>query len=202
MYQRLGYYPTETSEHSSEYVPWYLPHDGEIERLRIPLRDHVRTSAANVEETERLIAQAGRGEYVEPDEDAVEYAPQVVHSLVTGTPRQIQVNVANTGLIDNLPQSAPVELAARLDASGATPARVGGLPPQCAALNRTFLDVVDLTVRAAVEGRPEHVRHALMADPSTAATVPVERIWELADAMVAAHGDLLPPELRVRLSPG
>jgi alpha-galactosidase len=61
MYQRLGYYPTETSEHSSEYVPWYLPHDSEIERLRIPLRDHVRASAANVEETERLIARAGRG---------------------------------------------------------------------------------------------------------------------------------------------
>jgi alpha-galactosidase len=202
MYQRLGYYPTETSEHSSEYVPWYLQHDSEIERLRIPLRDHVRASAANVEETERLIAQAGRGEYVEPEEDAAEYAPQVVHSLVTGTPREIQVNVANTGLIDNLPQGAPVEAPAQLDASGVTPAPVGGLPAQCAALNRSFLDVVDLTVCAAVEGRPEHIRHALMVDPNTAATVPVEQIWQLADAMVAAHGDLLPPELRGRRSPG
>jgi alpha-galactosidase len=202
MYERLGYYPTETSEHSSEYVAWYLPHDSEIERLRIPLRDHVRVSAANAEETERLIEQAGRGEYAEPQEDAAEYAPQVVHSLVTGTPREIQANLANTGLIDNLPQNAPVEAPARLDASGAAPVRVGDLPPQCAALNRSFLDVVDLTVRAAVEGRPEHVRHALMADPNTAASVPVEQIWQLADAMVAAHSDLLPPELRVPLSPG
>jgi alpha-galactosidase len=83
-----------------------------------------------------------------------------------------------------------------------TPAPVGGLPAQCAALNRSFLDVVDLTVCAAVEGRPEHIRHALMVDPNTAATVPVEQIWQLADAMVAAHGDLLPPELRGRRSPG
>jgi alpha-galactosidase len=202
MYRRLGFYPTETSEHSSEYVAWYLPHDSEIERLRIPLRDHVGTSAANVEETERLIAQTERGEYTEPEDDAAEYAPQVVHSLVTGTPREIQVNVANTGLIDNLPQGAPVEAPARLDAPGVIPVPAGELPPQCAALNRSFLDVVDLTVRAAVEGRPEHVRHALMADPNTAATLTVERIWQLADAMVAAHGDLLPPELRAPLSPG
>ena len=63
-------------------------------------------------------------------------------------------------------------------------------------LNQAFLGVVELTVRAAVEGRPEHVRHALMADPNTAATLDVDRIWRLADAMVAAHGDRLPAALR------
>ncbi len=200
MYRRLGYYPTETSEHSSEYVAWYLPHDSEVERLRIPLRDYVGISAGNVEETRRLMAEAERGDYVEPEEEAAEYAPQVVHSLVTGTPREIQANVANTGLIDNLPQGAPVEVPTRLDGTGATPLAAGALPPQCAALNSAFLSVVDLTVRAAVEGRPEHVRHALMADPNTAATLPVDRIWELADAMVAAHGDRLPEALRAPLS--
>src|SRR5215468_9450977 len=30
MYRSLGYYPTETSEHSAEYVPWYLHHDEEV----------------------------------------------------------------------------------------------------------------------------------------------------------------------------
>src|SRR5262245_33022620 len=86
MYRRLGYYPTETSEHSSEYVPWYLHDDAEVARLRIPLRDYVGISAANVEETERLAREAAAGDYQEPEEDAAEYAPQVVHSLVTGTP--------------------------------------------------------------------------------------------------------------------
>jgi alpha-galactosidase len=201
MYRRLGYYPTETSEHSSEYVAWYLPHDSEVQRLRIPLRDYVGISAGNVEETRRLMAEAERGDYVEPEEEAAEYAPQVVHSLVTGTTREIQANVANTGLIDNLPQGAPIEVPTRLDRSGATPLAAGALPAQCAALNSAFLSVVDLTVRAAVEGRPEHVRHALMADPNTAATLPVDRIWALADAMVAAHGDLLPESLRTSLAP-
>ena len=196
MYRRLGFYPTETSEHSSEYVPWYLHDEREIERLRIPVGDYLQISANNAQEVEALIPQVAAGQYVEPEEDAVEYAPQVVHSVVTGTPRTIQVNVANAGLIANLPTGAAVEVPCVLDGSGAHPVAVGELPPQCVALNRAFLSVVDLTVRAAVEGRPDFVRHAMMADPNTAATLRVDDIWQLADDMVAAHGDLLPAALR------
>ena len=199
MYRRLGHYPTETSEHSSEYVPWYLHDDAEIERLRLPIRDYVGISAANLEETERLMVEARAGEYVEPEEDAAEYAPQVIHSMVTGQRREIQANVVNAGLIDNLPAGAPVEVPCVIDADGARPQAVGDLPAQCAALNRTFLSVVDLTVRAATESDPAHIRHALMIDPNTSATLDVGDIWRLADAMVAAHEPLLPTELRARL---
>ena len=199
MYRRLGFYPTETSEHSSEYVAWYLHDDAEIERLRLPLRDYVGISAANVEETDRLITEAAAGDYVEPEEDAAEYAPQVIHSLVTGTRREIQANVANTGLIDNLPQGAPIEAPCIIDGDGVRPVPVGDLPAQCAALNRAFLSVVDLTVRAATESRPDHIRHALMVDPNTSATLSVEQIWRLADAMVEAHSALLPSDLRASL---
>ena len=200
MYRRLGYYPTETSEHSSEYVPWYLHDEAEIERLRIPIDDYLGISAGNADEIEALIPQVAAGQYVEPEEAAAEYAPQVVHSLVTGTPRRIQVNVANAGLIPNLPAGAAVEVPCELSARAAVPQAVAALPPQCAALNRHFLSVVELTVRAAVEQRPELIRHALMCDPNTAATLPVERIWRLADDMVAAHGERLPEPLRVRLA--
>jgi alpha-galactosidase len=198
MYRRLGFYPTETSEHSSEYVPWYLHDDAEIARLRIPVGDYLGISAANLAEIEALVPKVAAGEYAEPEEDAAEYAPQVVHSLVTGTPRTIQVNVANTGLIDNLPPGAGVEVPCTLDATGPAPQAVGALPPQCAALNRNFLNVVDLTVRAAVEGRPELVRQAMMVDPNTAATLPLDAIWRLADDMVTVHGELLPAPLRAR----
>jgi len=196
MYRRLGFYPTETSEHSSEYVPWYLHDSAEIERLRIPLRDYVGISAANAAEVAQLEASVAAGEYVEPEEEAAEYAPQVIQSMVTGTPRVIQVNTANTGLITNLPAGAPVEVPCVIDAVGARPLYVGELPPQCAALNRAFLNVVDLTVRAAVEERPEYLRQALLADPATAAQLPVEQIFALADAMVAAHAEYLPVALR------
>ena len=195
MYRRLGFYPTETSEHSAEYVPWYLHDDAEIERLRLPLRDYVGISAENVAEIDRLVHQAAAGDYLEPTEDAAEYAPQVIHSLVTGQARQIQANVINTGLISNLPDGVAVEVPCRIDGSGATPLVVGALPAQCAALNRNFLSVVDLTVRAAVEQRPDHIRHALMVDPNTSATLPVEQIAALADAMVKAHAQYLPSAL-------
>jgi len=200
MYRRLGYYPTETSEHSSEYVPWYLHDDTEIARLRIPVDDYVRISAGNVAEIEALETHVAEGRYVEPEEEAAEYAPQVVHSLVTGTPRTIQVTVPNHGLVPNLPAGAGVEVPCRLDADGVRPQAVEPLPAACAALNRHFLSVVELTVRAAVEERPELVRRALMVDPNTAATLSVEAIWDLADAMVAAHGSLLPEALRVPLA--
>ena len=200
MYRRLGYYPTETSEHSSEYVPWYLHDETEIERLRIPVGDYLQISADNAKEIADLVPLVAAGQYVEPDEEAVEYAPQVIHSLVTGTPRTIQVNVANTGLIPNLPDGAGVEVPCILDGSGVRPLPVDALPPQCAALNRNFLSVVELTVRAAVEQRPELVRRAMMVDPNASASLRVDQIWSLADEMVAAHGTLLPAALREPLA--
>jgi alpha-galactosidase len=196
MYRRLGYYPTETSEHSAEYVPWYLHDEREIERLRIPIDDYLRISAGNAAEIDALIPQVAAGKYTEPEEEAAEYAPQVIHSMVTGARRTIQVTVANDALIPNLPDGAGVEVPCNIDGTGATPLAVDPLPAQCAALNRSFLSVVDLTVRAALETRPDHIRHALLADPNTAASLRVEQIFELADAMVAAHGDLLPEGLR------
>jgi len=196
MYRRLGYYPTETSEHSSEYVPWYLHDESEIERLRIPVGDYLRISAANVAEIDAVATQVAEGRYVEPEEEAAEYAPQVVHSLVTGARRTIQVTVPNAGLMSDLPHGAGVEVPCVLDGDGVRPQAVAPLPAACAALNRHFLSVVDLTVRAAIEERPELVRRALMVDPNTAASASVETIWELADAMVSAHGGLLPEALR------
>src|SRR4051794_18976904 len=200
MYQRLGYYPTETSEHSSEYVPWYLHDPAEIDRLRIPVNDYLQISADNLADIESLESLVEAGEYVEPDEEAAEYAPQVIHSMVTGTARTIQATVPNHGLIDNLLAGAAVEVPCVIDGDGARPVPVGSLPPQCAALNRSFLSVVELTVRAAVEERAELVRQALMVDPNTAATLPLQDIWNLADAMVAAHGDRLPVALRRSLA--
>jgi alpha-galactosidase len=120
----------------------------------------------------------------------------VIHSLETGKVRVISANVVNDGLITNLPGGLAVEVPTVLDALGAHPMRVGDLPPQCAALNRSFLGPVDLAVRAAVDGDPRLVRAAAMVDPNTAATLNVDQIWALCDELTAAHGALLPEALR------
>ncbi|MFN0281685.1 MAG: alpha-glucosidase/alpha-galactosidase [Kineosporiaceae bacterium] len=195
LYRRLGFYPTETSEHSSEYVPWYLRHDSEVDRLRLDVGAYVRISEQNLDEYHAARAALAAGQDLELS-DTTEYAPQVVHSMVTGTPRTIVGNVANTGLIPNLPAGAGVEVPCVVDAAGVRPVFAGPLPPQCAALNRAFLGPVELAVRAALDGDPRAVRHAAMLDPNTAASLTVEQIWRLCDALVVAHGDLLPEPLR------
>jgi alpha-galactosidase len=195
MYRRLGYYPTETSEHSSEYVPWYLRSPAEIERLRIPVDDYLRISEENLQEyadTKALLESADPLEIA----GSMEYAPQVIHSMTTGTRRVIHANVANRGYISNLPTGAAVEVPCVVDELGLRPIHVGDLPVQCVALNRAFVSVDELVVRAALERDPVKVRQAAMVDPNTAATLTVDSIWQLCNAMVEAHGDRLPAWLR------
>ena len=196
MYRRLGYYPTETSEHSSEYVPWYLHNPDEVARLRINVGEYVTISEANLAEYRRVREEVAGADTLPIDTGSTEYAPQVIHSLETGTRRVISANIVNDGLITNLPDGVAVEVPTVLDALGAHPMKVGDLPAQCAALNRNFLGPVDLTVRAAVEGDPGLVRAAALVDPNTAATLSVDQITELCDELTAAHGDLLPESLR------
>ena len=201
LFQRLGYYPTETSEHSSEYVPFYLHHDEEIARLRIPVGDYVQISEDNVRQYEAAratLAAGGELDLGDPEEVA-EYAPQVIHSLVTGTQRTIHANVANRGLIDNLPVGAGVEVPATVDRLGVHPQAMGSLPPQCAALNRSFLNVAELTVRAALAEDRTMVRQAVMLDPNAAATLTLPQLDALCDELAAAHaaaGDYLPAWVR------
>ncbi|MFG3281022.1 alpha-glucosidase/alpha-galactosidase [Streptomyces sp. NPDC048111] len=198
MYRRLGHYPTETSEHSAEYVPWYLHHDAEVERLRLPVGAYLGITEENLASYARTRDALAEGRPL-PVEGTLEYAPQIIHSVVTGTPRTVYGNVPNHGLIENLPADSVVEVPCLVDALGVQPTRIGTLPPQCAAVNRAYVSVNDLVVRAAVRGEPRHIRHAAMSDPATAAALPVERIWDLCDDLVQAHGPLLQPELRALL---
>ncbi|MER5447184.1 alpha-glucosidase/alpha-galactosidase [Streptomyces sp. NPDC002764] len=198
MYRRLGYYPTETSEHSSEYVPWYLHHSSEVERLRLPIGEYLKIVDENVATYEKTRDALAAGAPVAV-EGTMEYAPQIIHSMVTGTPRTVYGNVPNRALIDNLPAHGVVEVPCLVDSLGVQPTRVGSLPPQLAALNRTYLSANDLVVQAAIEDEPRHIRHAAMTDPATAAALPVEDIWRLCDDMVTAHGDRLQPGLRIRM---
>ncbi len=195
MYRAFGYFPTESSRHSAEYLPWFMHDDEEIERMQIPVSDYVRESEENLAEYERTRELLAAGEPL-PIEPSIEYAPQIIHSIETGQPRVVYGNVENAGLIDNLPRGACVEVPCMVDSSGVHPVHVGELPPQLAALNRTFLNVAELTVRAAIEGNPEQVLQAALLDPNTAASLTVDEIERLVAELTEAHGDALPEGLR------
>ncbi len=113
-------------------------------------------------------------------------------ALETGTPRVVYGNVPNKGLIDNLPQGCCVEVPCLVDKSGIQPTKIGALPPQLAAMDMTNVNVQSLTVEAALTGKREHIYHAAMLDPHTAAELSLDQIHDLVDDPVAAHGDWLP----------
>ncbi len=193
MLRRLGYFVTESSEHFAEYVPWFIKRDRPdlIERFNIPLDEYPRRCVAQIGdwEAERKRLEDGPPLRVGP---SGEYAATIIRSIETGRPRTIYGNVANVGLIDDLPSGCTVEVPCLVDGNGVQPTRIGALPPQLAALIRTNVNVQELTVEAALTGRLEHVYHAAMLDPHTAAELDIDQIYELVDALLAAHGDWVP----------
>jgi alpha-galactosidase len=201
IFRRFGYFPTESSEHSSEYVPWFLHHDAEVERFRCEIDEYIRRSDENLEDWARTKALLDAGEELEIEATS-ELASEIVHSLETGTVREVYTNVRNGGLIEGLPEDACVEIPTLVDKNGVQPTRIGALPPQCLALNRTFVNVAQLTVYAALQERRDHVYQAALLDPNTAATLTTAQIVSMVDDLIEAHGDLIPEGIRRGGRPG
>src|SRR5262249_34996811 len=139
MYRRFGRFPTESSEHSAEYLPYFMHSDAMIEQFRVPVDEYVRRSEENLELYEEMRRKLAAGEPFEI-ERSLEYASLIIHSILTGEPREIYGNVPNDGLITNLPAGACVEVPCVVDGQGLHPREIGDLPAQLAALNRTFLN--------------------------------------------------------------
>jgi alpha-galactosidase len=194
LFRHFGYWVTESSEHFAEYVPWFIKdgRDDLIERFNVPLDDYLRRCEEQIEGWNELRARLERGEELEVRPSA-EYGARIVNAIETGEPFTFNGNVPNTdGLISNLPSEAVVEVPVVAGAEGLRPQPVGALPPHLAALMRTNLNVHELVVRAALDRKREHVYHAAMLDPHTAAELSLAEIRELVDALLDAHGDLVP----------
>jgi alpha-galactosidase len=197
MLARLGYFVTESSEHFSEYVPWFIKRDRPelIERFNIPLDEYIRRCEAQIALWEFIRSELEEGNFDHPFlrmERSQEYAAYIIHSRETGMPRVVYGNVPNEGLITNLPQGCCVEVPCVVDKNGIRPAHIGALPPHLAALMQTNINVQALTVEAAVTGKREHIYHAAMVDPHTAAELDLDQIWSLVDDLIEAHGEWLP----------
>ena len=194
MLKRLGYFVTESSEHFSEYTPWFIKENRQdlIERFNIPLDEYITRCENQIASWEKL-----RKKMEDPQRQlrvnrSGEYGSLIIHSQETGIPRVIYGNVANNGLIENLPDGCCVEVPCLVDRNGVQPTHIGKLPPHLAALMQTNINVQGLTVEAALTGKREHIYHAAMLDPHTAAELDLDQIWSLVDDLIDAHGDYLP----------
>ena len=196
--RRTGYFVTESSEHFSEYTPWFIKRDRPdlIECFDIPLDEYPRRCEEQIAGWEALRERLERDDRPISVRRSHEFGSGIIHSIETGTPRVIYGNVPNEGLIDNLPQGCCVEVPCTVNADGVTPTAVGALPPHLAALIQTNVNVQALTVEALVTGRRDHVYHAAMLDPHTAAELDLTAIWSLVDDLLEAHGDAIPASLR------
>ena len=194
VFKRTGYFVTESSEHFSEYVPWFIKHDRPdlIERYEVPIEEYITRCELQIAEWEALRARFEKGDLEMTHERSHEYGSGIIHSLETGHPRVVYGNVANHGLIDNLPAGCTVEVPCLVDSNGVQPTRIGTLPPQLAAMMQTNVNVQALAVEAALTGKREHIYHAAMLDPHTAAELSLDQIWSMVDDLIAAHGDMLP----------
>jgi alpha-galactosidase len=193
--RRTGYFVTESSEHFSEYVPWFIKRDRPdlIEQYEIPLDEYITRCELQIAEWERDKAALERGQLDEQRyERSQEYGSLIIHSLETGIPRVVYGNVSNDGLIDNLPQGCCVEVPCLVDKNGLQPTKIGLMPPQLAAMQQTNINVQSLVVEAALTRKREHIYHAAMLDPHTSAELSLDQIWSLVDELIEAHGDMLP----------
>ncbi len=194
MLQRLGYFVTESSEHFAEYVPWFIKRDRPdlIAQFNIPLDEYITRCEMQIAAWEQMRQVFESQDIPLAVTRSHEYGAYIIHSMETGVPRVVYGNVANHGLIDNLPQGCCVEVPCLVDKNGIQPTRIGALPPHLAALMQTNINVQALTVEAALTQKREHIYHAAMLDPHTAAELDLAQIWALVDDLIAAHGDWLP----------
>ncbi len=185
---KLGYYCTESSEHNAEYNPFYIKskYPELIDRFNIPLDEYPRRCVNQIAKWQKQKEELMNGGDV-IHERTHEYASYIMESIVTNTPYKIGGNVLNTGLIDNLPSDACVEVPCLIDGGGIHPTHVGRLPVQCAAMNMTNINPQLLTIEAAVTGKKEHIYQAAMLEPHTAAELSIDDIVAMCDELYEAH---------------
>ena len=190
---RFGYYVTESSEHNAEYHPYFIKKSRPelIEQYNIPLDEYPRRCVKQIEDWKKMRDSLVNNVHL-THERTHEYASYIFEAIETNVPFKIHGNVMNTGLITNLPKEACVEVPCLVDANGVQPIYVGALPPQLAALNMTNINTQLLTIEAAITRKKEHIYHAAMLDPHTAAELTLDEIVALCDDLIEAHGDWLP----------
>ena len=191
--KHFGYYVTESSEHNAEYHPYFIKKNYPelIEQLQIPIDEYLRRCVDQIAgwETQRdEIVNDGSLEHTR----SREYASYIMDAITTGTPTMIAGNVLNKGLITNLPEDCCVEVPCLVDKNGVQPTYVGKLPTQLAALNRTNINVQELTVEAAMTLEKDKIYQAALMDPHASSELSISEIKAMVDELIAAHGDYLP----------
>lgn len=196
VFRHFGYFMTESTGHLSEYVPWFRKNQKALDLYCDEPSFGGESGAyytwcnyvANKYRDEDILSQ-------EPDElppRSVEYCAYIIEALETGRTFKFNGNVRNNGMIANLPAECCAEGPVYADRTGLHRTIVGELPPQCAALNLTNINVQRLAVLAAKTGDPETVVQACALDPLTSSVLTLKEIRDMVGEMLEAEQMWLP----------
>ncbi len=213
--RHFQYFVTESSHHMSEYTPWFrrTPADrarfipeylkrwaAENPDLAASVTGPADDEEARIRESFMYARQERREDYFAnqrkdldrpeplPFDRTHEYCSFILHAVETDTPYRFNGNVPNTGLIPNLPPGCNVEVPILVDSAGMHPCYVGDLPAQCAGINRTNVNVQELTVQAVLQQDRRRVYEAIALDPLTTTQCSLEDVRAMTDQLFAASG--------------
>jgi alpha-galactosidase len=189
IFKAFGYYVTESSDHMSEYVPYFRKKNRQdlLEKFKVRrLTNFKEKREMRRTEDEELKRQISSIEKL-PINHSGEYGSIIIHSMETGKTSRINANVKNNGVITNLPKGCCVEVPCIVDKEGISPCYVGDLPPQLSALNRTNINVQELAVRGIVEKDKTKIFHSVLLDPLTSAALTIDETRRMVNEMFKAE---------------
>jgi alpha-galactosidase len=201
MLRQFGAFVTEAGRLVSEYVPYFRKRKDLLEayvrgsfdlaggqRARTWPLDRAEHDAALRHDLER----ERLGERAFFLERSLDHGSQIIEGHALNRPQMIHGNVANLGLIENLPHDGCVEVPCLVDGSGIQPVHFGRLPTQLAALNSAHMMVHDLLVQAILNEDREAAVYALMLDPLTAAVCSPSEIRQMFNELAGKEQAYLP----------
>lgn len=202
IFRALGYYPTESSGHNSEYSAWFRKRPDLIEKYcthgtswnpghyAAILNRYLRTEDTWEQDFKDWLA--GGQDTGEMKAGFREYAADIFNAIFGDhTPFPFNGNLRNFGYITNLPQGACVEVPVLACKDGLIPQKVVRLPDELQLMVGQLSGCEELAVRGAIEGDPAHIYHSILFDPLTAAVLSPEEIRAMTREMFEKNRDYL-----------
>ena len=207
MFRALGYYVTESSGHNSEYNWWFRKRPDLIQKYCTAGTNwnpgHHAYLLKQYQKTEKTwkedIRQWLKSEVPMSLQRGEEYAASIINAYVGGTPFVFNGNVANTGLVTNLPEGACVEVPVVANRRGLSPVYVGALPAQCAILTALTAQIEMMAVEGCLSGDARLVYQAIAHDPLTASKLSLAEIKKMVSEMFRINRRHLPQFKKIHL---
>ncbi len=196
-----GYFMTEETRHTSEYVPYYRKLPDFLDKFQGSSTGMIEQAADYLTQVkmqgrfERSILRALKKQKLPYKKVATgEYAPFIINAMETNEPFGFNGNVINKegSLITNLPKGCCVEVPVFADNHGLHPQGGIVLPTVCQALCTSNIMVQKAAVEGVLEMNREKIHHAILLDPNTASVCSTTQIYEMVEEMFEAEAKWIP----------